>query len=236
LDKKWLRDFVQLYDKEELPLFTCDGRADILDEEIIRMISDAGCYCLRFGIESGNESIRRDVLKKNITNDQIISAAHMAKRYGLKFLTYNMVGIPGETIEDAFQTVELNIKIKTDFPRCSILTPYPGTKIAEKAKEDGLLDTDPNKILASAQQYQSIVKSRYKEQLLNIHSFFQTAVIFPWTWKFIKKLIKFPPNFLFRTWWAVVYFFVFFRSEGRTFGYTVIFALHALKTVFEKEE
>lgn len=235
LDKKWLRDFTLLYKKEGLPNFACDSRADILDEEIISLIKEAGCFCVRFGIEAGNEEIRNKILKKNITNDQIINVSRTLKRYGLKFLTYNMVGIPGETIEDAFQTVELNIKIKTNFPRCSILTPYPGTEITKKAEEDGLLEVDPNKFLASAQQYQSVVISKYRNQFLNIHSFFQTAVIFPWTWKFIKKLINFPPNFLFRAWWSIVYFFVLVWEDKRSFFFTFIFALRTFNTMFEKE-
>ena len=43
-----------------------------------------------------------------------------------------MVGLPSETLEDIFQTVNINQKIKTPFPQCSIMQPYPGTKIANK--------------------------------------------------------------------------------------------------------
>ena len=236
LDKRWLRDFTQAYKKEISLPFTCDGRADVIDEETAQLLKEAGCFCVRFGIESGNENIRNNILKKNITNEQIVSVASILKRFGLKFMTYNMVGIPQETIENAYETVELNIKIGTNYPRCSILTPYPGTEITESAENEKLIGADPNNISASFQQYKSIVISKYRNQMLNIHSFFQSAVIFPWAWKFIKILIRLKPNFLFRLWWAMIYFFVFTKAEGRSLPYTFIFALRTLKTVFEKEK
>ncbi|MFH1622511.1 MAG: radical SAM protein [Candidatus Omnitrophota bacterium] len=229
LDKKWLKYFIELYKKEISLPFTCDGRADILDEEVISLLKAGGCFCIRFGIESGNEHIRNKVLGKNVTNAQIVNVATILKRYGLKFLTYNMVGIPGETIENAYETVELNIKIKTNYPRCSLLTPYPGTDIANEAVNNNLLEASPQEILAFSQQFHSIVTSKYESQLLNIHSFFQMAVIFPWTWGIIKKLIKLSPNFLFNLWWSIIYFFVFVKAEGRNFLYTLVFAIRTIK-------
>lgn len=235
LDKDWLREFLLLY-KQEISLpFTCDGRADILDEEIAAFLQEAGCFCLRLGIESGNEKIRNGILKKYITNEQIINATKILKKHSLKFLTYNVVGIPEETIENAYETVEFNIKIKTNYPRCSILTPYPGTEIAKYAAKKNLLDVNSIKILVSSQQYESIISSEYKNQISNIHSFFQTAVIFPWSWGIIKRLMKLPPNPVFRLWWAAVYFFVFVKAEGRSFWYTLIFAIRTVRVVFERD-
>lgn len=236
LNKNWLREFLPLYKKYISLPFTCDSRVDILDEEIAALLKDAGCLYLRIGIESGNEKIRNEILKKDITDDQIINAVQILKKYKIKFMTYNMVGIPEETLENAYQTVELNIKIKTNYPRCSILTPYPGTEIAAYAAQRGLLDATPDKIIASFQQYKSIIKSEYKNQILNLHSFFQTVVIFPWSWRIIKQMIKFPPNPLFRMWWAMVYFFVFIKVEGINLWYAFLFALRTLRAVFEEEK
>jgi len=48
--------------------------------------------------------------------------------------------LPGETLQEAFKTVAINREIKTDFPWCSIFTPYPGTELTEAARKEGLLD------------------------------------------------------------------------------------------------
>jgi hypothetical protein len=42
-----------------------------------------------------------------------------------------MVGIPDESLEQAIETVSLNIRIKTDYPWCAIYQPYPRTSLAE---------------------------------------------------------------------------------------------------------
>ena len=144
--------------------------------------------------------------------------------------------MPDDPVNDAIQTVEFNIEIKSDYPRCSFLTPYPGTGIAEYVIKKGLFTGDPDRILASSQQYDTIISGEYKNQIMNIHSFFQTAVLFPWTWKFIKKMIKFPSNFIFLSWWAMVYFLVFIKGGGRSFFYTLIFAIRAFRSVFEKSK
>ncbi|MFH0839254.1 MAG: radical SAM protein [Candidatus Omnitrophota bacterium] len=235
INKPWLKNFFSLYKKEIFLPFTCDGRADILDEEIVVLLRESGCFCVRFGIESGNERIRTTLLNKNITNAQIVSAAALLKKYNLKFMTYNMVGIPEETIENVFETVTLNMNIKTDYPRCSLLTPYPGTQVEVYAADRKLLEENVEVLRGSSQQYESIVRSRYKNQILNTHSFFQTAVMFPRTWNLIKRLIHFPHNSIFRLWWAFIYFFVFVKGERRSFFFTLVFAIRSVGSIFEKK-
>ena len=46
-----------------------------------------------------------------------------------------MIGLPGETLEQALKTVDLNARIKTDYPWCSIYQPYPETELGTYALE-----------------------------------------------------------------------------------------------------
>jgi hypothetical protein len=62
-------------------------------------------------------------------------------------------------------------------------------------------------------------------ELKNLHSLFQTAILFPWTYPLVKRLIRLPLGLVFRLWWAVIYFLVFTRSEGRSMKVMLIFAL-----------
>jgi len=217
LNHKWLHELLSLYDKEIKLPFYASARADTIDEGTVRSLKEAGCKCVFFAIESGNELLRNKTLGKNISNQQIIDSAALLKKYGIKISTYNILGIPTETIENAFETVEINIKIKADYPRCSFLTPYPGTRIAELAQEAGYLETSPDSIGSFSQQNSSIIKLKNKNEIINIHSFFQTMALFPWLRPVIKILIKLPPNILFKMWWAFVYLVVFTKSEGRSF-------------------
>jgi len=229
-NQKWLEEFSYIYKKEVRKPFVCSVNVNTLNEEIISLLKDSGCHTVAFGIETGNERLRYELLNKCVTNNQIEKISRLLKKYKLRFMTFNMIGLPGETIESALETVKLNIKIGTDYPRCSILTPYPGTRIAEHFSRKIKIDD----IYSSYQQLAISFKVPHYKELYNLHCFFQTAVIFPCLFGVIKRLISLPTNILFRLWWAVVYLFVFIRAEARGFMQTLIFALRSFHLVFRK--
>ena len=82
---------------------------------------------VNIGLESGSERVRREILKRNYSNEDIISAVALARKYGLKITLFNMVGIPGETIADFKETVKINRLCFPDAQWISIFYPYPGT-------------------------------------------------------------------------------------------------------------
>jgi hypothetical protein len=146
-------------------------------------------------------------------------------------MTFNMLGLPGETIDNALETLDLNIKIGTDYPRCSLLTPYPGTQVAEEFGRK--IKTDD--ISSSHQQLEISFEVCHPKELRNLHYLFQTAVIFPPLSGLIKKLIILPTNILFRFWWAIMYFFIFVKAEARDLTQTFTFALKTSGLVFRKD-
>lgn len=221
LDQEWLKEFASLYKKEVKRPFVCSANVNTLNEEVIRLLKDSGCHAVSFGIETGSERLREALLNKGITNSQIEGVARLFKKYRLKFITFNMIGLPGETVHDALETVRLNIKIGADYPRCSILTPYPGTRISECFR-DKIKIKDIDSIY---QQSKISFDVPDPGGLYNLHYFFQTAIIFPYLFGLIKRLIIMPPNILFRLWWVIVYFFVIVRSEARAPVQTLISAL-----------
>lgn len=235
LNQKWLNDFLPLY-KEEIDLpFYVTARADTLNEPVVKLLKDAGCKCVSFAVESGNERIRNEVLGKKITDEQIIKSAALLKKYRIKFATYNMIGIPGETVDNVLETVNINIKIKTDYPRCSFLTPYPGTRIAKYAEKTGHLESTVDLMPPFAQQTSSSLKLKDKNEIINMHSFFQTAVKLPFLMPAIRIMAKLPENVLFKIWWATVYFIIFSRSEGRGLGETLSFFLNSRASFFNQK-
>lgn len=68
-----------------------------MDEEIVEGFVNSGCVRAGIGIESGNETIRNKVLKRNITEQLLVSAVSLLKRKNIYVYSFNMVGIPGET-------------------------------------------------------------------------------------------------------------------------------------------
>ena len=194
LDKKWLYGFLSRYKKEIGLPFTCLVRANEVDEELVRKLKGAGCCMVTFGIESGNEEIRNKILRKGLTNKQIINAARLFKKYKIKFGTYNMLCLPGETIEDAFETLKLNAKIRTNNPMCAIFQPFPKTELTEYAIKKKLLDKNFNVESIGTLFGTTPLKIKNVKKFINLHKFFMIGAWFPWTIPFIKVLIKFPNN------------------------------------------
>jgi len=109
--------------------FYCMIRADTADEEVIKQLANAGCKIVLLGIESGVERIRNEVYNKKIMNTDIINSVQLAHKYGIKVISFNMIGSPTETIDDAMKTLELNLSAGVDDAKMTILTAFPHTKL-----------------------------------------------------------------------------------------------------------
>jgi radical SAM superfamily enzyme YgiQ (UPF0313 family) len=211
LNKSWLFQFLESYQaKIRLP-FICLVRADLITEDIVKKLKEAYCYSVFFGVESGDEKLRNLILNKRITDFQIIEAAALLKKYKIRFRTYNMLGIPGENAQEAFKTIELNIKIKTDYPWCSILQPYPKTAIMEYAQKQGLLLREAG--YPRLFFHNSILDSPNIKELSNLQKLFYWSVKFPFLKPLVKNIIKLPANLIFKILFLLGYAYSYYRSE-----------------------
>jgi radical SAM superfamily enzyme YgiQ (UPF0313 family) len=234
MSKKWLYEFLPAYKREIGLPFVCLVRADIVasDPEYARRLAEGGCRSVFFGVESGNEDLRNTVLAKQLTDAQIRTAAERLHAAGIAFRTYNILGLPGETWEDALATVKLNIEIGADYPWASLFAPYPGTALAAHAIETGHLDPDwePDKLSRSF-FLDTPVSGPDARRIHNLQKLFQTAVLFPRALPLVEKLVELPPNPLFRAWFGLVYFHVYTKSEMRSRRQTLRFALRNVRHV-----
>lgn len=198
MDKKWLKEFLVLY-KQEINLpFTYLLRAGELTDELARLTKEAGCISVWFGIESGNDIIRNNIMKKQVSRQQIIETAALLRKYKIKFGTYNMIGNPDETIENIFETIDLNIEIKTNYPGCTIFQPYPKTKIFEYCHEKHYIPNDFTPDDLSTMFDKITLDIPHKDEVENLHKFFILLIKYPWLRPLVRKLIKLKPNPFFK--------------------------------------
>lgn len=141
LSSEWALEFCRRYAQEINLPFACFSTANVISKDIVAALKRAGCRVISFGVESGVERIRRQVYNKAITDDHIYRAADVLHSAGMPFLTFNMVGLPDETLDDIYTTIKMNQDIKTTYPWCSIIQPYPGTQIADYMRLKGAIDT-----------------------------------------------------------------------------------------------
>lgn len=129
LDRKVREEFCERYPIEIDKPFVFCGRVEKCDEKLLSDLRRAGGRRIDFGIESGNEELRRNILKRKMSNKQILKATRTAKSVGLQVKTLNMVGLPEETKEKHMDTVGLNQEIKPDIASIYTFYPYPGTEL-----------------------------------------------------------------------------------------------------------
>jgi anaerobic magnesium-protoporphyrin IX monomethyl ester cyclase len=140
LDKTWRDEFCEEYKREIGLPFICLLRVNIVNEKFIRELKGAGCYRIQFGIESGNEYIRNEVMKRNISTEQITRAFDLCRKYGLETASLNLIGLPGETEEMIWDTIKINRRIKPTSSYANIFFPYRGTPLGDWCFENNWVD------------------------------------------------------------------------------------------------
>ncbi|MCY2987218.1 MAG: radical SAM protein [Planctomycetota bacterium] len=119
-------------------VWSCDTRADALDEELLCAMRRAGCRLLSLGVESGSPEILANI-RKRITPQQVIEATRMAQRYGFQVRFYMMWGNRGETRETIRQSLELIEAARPNQVFFTLLSIYPGTEEFELLVREGVI-------------------------------------------------------------------------------------------------
>ena len=77
-------------------IWSCETRADCLDEELLGAMRMAGCKRISVGVESASEEILKNI-RKQVLPDLVQDVTQLIKRYGIQIRYYMMVGNRGET-------------------------------------------------------------------------------------------------------------------------------------------
>lgn len=166
--RQWLLDFCKEYKKHVRIPFHCFQRVNIINEESIIALKEAGCIQVNFGIESGNTMIRNYLMRKNISDEQIIKAFGTCYKLKMNTAASNIIGLPFETIPMIYDTINLNRKILPTVNAVNIFYPYPQTKLYNLCKAFDLIDE--RKALSKdyvERKKASILKLPVKDEMLD---------------------------------------------------------------------
>jgi anaerobic magnesium-protoporphyrin IX monomethyl ester cyclase len=194
LDHEWVLEFAQKYrDKVGLP-FHCHFRANLVTGTVVDALADAGCISIKMAIESADDYIRNDVLKRGMSIEQIVDAATLVRKAGLVLVTQNILGNPGETIDQALGTLDLNIRCKPSYAFATLLQPYPRTEIGEFVREKNLLETETAELNHESFFDRSILKMEDRAQMERLRMLFPIAVEWPSIRRVLPFLTRLPVN------------------------------------------
>ncbi len=141
--------FLSKYLKEIGLPFVCNVNPLSFSGNQGKLLKEAGCESVRFGVESGSERIRREILRRPISNQKVAKAVRIAKELGLITSFYNMIGLPTESKEEVMETLQLNAALGPDVVKLMTFYPFKNTPIYEMCLRLDLINADKKRSLTN---------------------------------------------------------------------------------------
>ncbi len=124
-----------------LKIVWCSGvMLQALNEKMVKAMAESGCYKLTISPESGSERILRELMHKPLQLEQVKPKVDLLHKYGISTHSDFIIGYPGETREEIYQTFEFAKEIQTNSASFFIAGPCPGSPLYERCKKKGWLD------------------------------------------------------------------------------------------------
>ncbi|MBU1078402.1 MAG: radical SAM protein, partial [Spirochaetes bacterium] len=236
-DKKWLKKFTTLYKIQINLPYRAISHPKQIDNEIARMLKNSGCYRVEFGVQSINAEVRKNILKRYETNEDIAEAFSVCEKHKLEFMIDHIYGIP---TEDETQQMEA-ARFYSDFKPARVanfwLVYYPKTAIIDTALKMKLLSKNDverieNGYIKTYHDHGSVQDKKRQKMFENFAVFFMLIPLLPRSWN--KKLSQ--SKFLFKL-HMVPYFIQIFLDFLGGIKYkdydTLMFAKYYFKYMFK---
>lgn len=134
LGRRWTEEFCRLIIKEQIKIsWSCERRVDTVDLEILKLMKQAGCYSIFYGVESLDQDCL-DAINKGIKVEQAEKVIRLTKLAGIEARVNFILGLPYETPAKVKAMIKKIIKLNPDYVKFNILTPYPGTLLYQEVK------------------------------------------------------------------------------------------------------
>lgn len=122
--------------------WNCETRASLVDKDLLELMKKSGCVEIFFGVESGSQRIRNEVIGKRIDDSQLYRAFKICRELGITTNAFLMAGFPTETKKDLRQTWDFCFKAKPDIIGIHITVILPGSPIFDTAVKEGKIKPD----------------------------------------------------------------------------------------------
>ena len=121
--------------------WSCETRADCLEEESLKLLHRSGLRAIHLGIESPEEDIVKKSGRIPIKESQQDKVVRLSKQIGIDIIAFYILGFIHDTPESMSKTIEYAKRLNTPLAQFDVMTPYPGTKFFDQIK-DRIVDYD----------------------------------------------------------------------------------------------
>ena len=139
INRPRLREFCDWVYKKDVPItWDSNCRADQVNPEFIGAVTRGKCHRLTFGLESGSDRILK-FIEKDFRAEQIVRAFDLLNKTDIMTGAAFLIGVPSETEEDIWKTIDLAKRINAYHTHFYPYTPFPGSPLAEYCRKNGLI-------------------------------------------------------------------------------------------------
>jgi radical SAM superfamily enzyme YgiQ (UPF0313 family) len=205
-DDEWLDEFAEKFPKEVGLPFHCLMRANLITEPLLLKLKKAGLGSISMSIESGNAHIRDVLLKRNMSEEVMLDAFKLCEKHNIPTFSNTIFAIPGSSIKEDIEGLDLNIKAKVTFGEFPVFFPYPKTELGEYSIEQGYFDGDFDKLHMNYQTDSPLncFSEKEKRMQVNLSLLATVCLLFPSMRNItVNLLIKLPLTKLY----FVMYYF-----------------------------
>jgi radical SAM superfamily enzyme YgiQ (UPF0313 family) len=120
----------------------CSARIDCVDNELISLMSKAGCKGIFFGIESGSDRLQKSI-NKNLNLSEAVDRIQHADKLGIKTAVSLITAFPDETEDELGETLNFfvdSLRFDNAEPQLGLLAPLAGSPMYTKYKDELKLD------------------------------------------------------------------------------------------------
>jgi radical SAM superfamily enzyme YgiQ (UPF0313 family) len=122
-------------------LWSCTGRVNLVNEDVVKTMKNAGCVSISYGFESGSPRLLKS-MNKIATIEKMEQAIEVSRKYGMMLPVSFIIGMPGEDDGSCSETVEFCVRNEIPLKSIMFATPYPGTQLFEFAVSSGRIRKD----------------------------------------------------------------------------------------------
>lgn len=139
---RWVKEFCRVYGEEIGAPFCLHARVETVNEQLLHTLAAAGCKQITYGVESGSERVRREVMRRPVTNQRFRDVFRWTRDAGILLTANFMMGLPGETRDDLQMTLDLAEELAVVDFGYFVFYPYPGTHLFRVCVDEGYLPED----------------------------------------------------------------------------------------------
>ncbi|HAJ56594.1 MAG TPA: hypothetical protein DCL35_02365 [Candidatus Omnitrophica bacterium] len=204
---EWTTEFCRRYKEEiNVPFRIFSHPKLIWNDTVAIALREAGCFAVQVGLESFDEDLRKNVLNRNMTNEEIFRAVDILERNRLSYSLDYILGIPGQTEEECIRAAEFFSKLHY----CHRISPFmcqylPGLDLLNHSrKKESLsvqeIDRINEGLHGNYMSGGSVVDEKYDTFIVYKIFFRSMSFMPPWLKKMLVKrkvyiFLKMAPRF-----------------------------------------